>query len=162
MKRKRRSGRKNRRVNSDESLDSDSHSSSQSSRERERWLAEKWAFAEQRKAVDNNKWREDVSRIEDHKRWDRRVWCFLGASPRIVEYRLFLLFAWSESFFANLPLTIGAIALSIANLGVVWFKFAEENMASCTPVHFHSKQCSFPEVRFLPCRALPRVVPRTT
>lgn len=53
---------------------------------------------------------------------------------------------WMESFVANLPLSIGAIALSIANLGVVWFKFAEVNLPSCTPVHFHSSQCSFPEV----------------
>jgi hypothetical protein len=53
---------------------------------------------------------------------------------------------WMESFVANLPLSIGAIALSIANLGVVWFKFAEVNLSSCTPVHFHSSQCSFPEV----------------
>jgi hypothetical protein len=59
---------------------------------------------------------------------------------------MFFLFARVESFFANLPLTIGAIALSIASLGVVWFKFAEENMKSCIPVHFHSAQCTFPEV----------------
>jgi hypothetical protein len=54
--------------------------------------------------------------------------------------------AWVESFLANLPLTIGAIAVSIANLGVVWFKFAEVHLSSCKPVHFHSSQCSFPEV----------------
>jgi hypothetical protein len=55
---------------------------------------------------------------------------------------------YCEAFFANLPLTIGAIALSTANLGVDWFKFAEENMDSCEPVHFHSAQCTFPEVSY--------------
>lgn len=55
-------------------------------------------------------------------------------------------YTYCEEFIANLPLTIGAIALSTANLGVVWFKFAEVNMESCEPVHFHSAQCTFPEV----------------
>lgn len=50
-----------------------------------------------------------------------------------------------ETFISNLPLTLGAIALAIVTLGVVWFKFAEENMDSCQPVHFHSSQCTFPE-----------------
>ena len=50
-----------------------------------------------------------------------------------------------ETFISNIPLTIGAIALAIVTLGVVWFKFAEENLSSCEPVHFHSTQCSFPE-----------------
>ena len=62
--------------------------------------------------------------------------------------QLFIVFAWTESFIGNLPLTIGAIALASANLGVDWFKFAEENLSSCEPVHFHSKQCNFPEVRY--------------
>lgn len=50
-----------------------------------------------------------------------------------------------ETFISNLPLTVGAIALAIVTLGVVWFKFAEENLDSCQPVHFHSSQCTFPE-----------------
>lgn len=58
---------------------------------------------------------------------------------------VYLFLLWLESFVANLPLTINAIALAIANLGVDWFKFAEENLDSCEPVHFHSSQCSFPE-----------------
>ncbi len=35
--------------------------------------------------------------------------------------------------------------MAIALLGVVWFKFVEENLDSCQPVHFHSSQCTFPE-----------------
>jgi hypothetical protein len=54
-------------------------------------------------------------------------------------------YAWIKSFFGNLPLTIGALAMAFANLGVEWFKFAEEHVNSCQPVHFHSSQCSFPE-----------------
>ena len=50
-----------------------------------------------------------------------------------------------EAFIANLPLTIGAVAMAVVTLGVVWFKFAEENLDSCEPVHFHSSQCTFPE-----------------
>lgn len=50
-----------------------------------------------------------------------------------------------ETFIANLPLTIGAIAMAVVTLGVVWFKFAESNLPHCEPVHFHSSQCTFPE-----------------
>ena len=58
---------------------------------------------------------------------------------------LFRLVVRVETFVANLPLMIGAIAMAVVTLGVVWFKFAEENLASCEPVHFHSSQCTFPE-----------------
>ena len=51
----------------------------------------------------------------------------------------------AESYFNNLPLTMGAIAYSFASLGTVWFKFTEEMLSSCVPVHYHSNQCSFPE-----------------
>jgi hypothetical protein len=82
----------------------------------------------------------------DKNRLDHRLLCLLGPSHGNMGNKLFTFLTWLESFFANLPLTIGAIALSIATLGVVWFKFAEETMDSCIPVHFHSVQCTFPEV----------------
>jgi hypothetical protein len=50
-----------------------------------------------------------------------------------------------EVFLANMPLTIGAVGLSWVTLGVVWFKFMEENIDSCTPAHFYSDKCTFPE-----------------
>lgn len=53
--------------------------------------------------------------------------------------------AIAEVFFSNLPLTIGAVALSWTTMGVVWFKFMEENISSCKPVHFNSPFCGFPE-----------------
>jgi len=52
---------------------------------------------------------------------------------------------WAQAFCANLPLTIGGLAYSCACMGVVWFKFAEENLETCVPVHFHSPQCTYPE-----------------
>ena len=51
----------------------------------------------------------------------------------------------AEVFFSNLPLTIGAVALSWTSMGVVWFKFMEENIHVCKPVHYHSPLCIFPE-----------------
>jgi hypothetical protein len=53
--------------------------------------------------------------------------------------------ATAEVFFSNLPLTIGAVALSWTSMGVVWFKFMEENIHVCKPVHYHSPLCNFPE-----------------
>jgi hypothetical protein len=77
----------------------------------------------------------------EYNRWDRRLGRHIDK-----EAGTFLKFlTWAEAFIANLPLTIGAIALANATLGVVWFKFAEENLESCQPVHFHSSQCNFPE-----------------
>jgi hypothetical protein len=54
-------------------------------------------------------------------------------------------FSLLEVFLSNMPLTIGAVGLSWVTMGVVWFKFMEENNDFCTPVHFNSPQCSYPE-----------------
>ena len=51
----------------------------------------------------------------------------------------------TETFIGNMPLTIGAVGLAIVTLGCVWFKFAEEMLDTCRPVHFHSSQCNFHE-----------------
>jgi hypothetical protein len=50
-----------------------------------------------------------------------------------------------EVFIANLPLTIGAVGLSWVTMGTVWFKFMEESTDFCSPVHFYSPHCHFPE-----------------
>lgn len=55
------------------------------------------------------------------------------------------LLATIEVFLANLPLTIGAVGLSWVTMGTVWFKFMEENVDFCVPVHFYSSECTFPE-----------------
>ena len=92
-----------------------------------------------------DKWYSEGRMDTKTNRWDNRLWRRLVSKN--LANQIFKPFAWAESFFANLPLTIGAISLSAATLGVDWFKFAEENMDSCQRVHFHSAQCTFPEVR---------------
>jgi hypothetical protein len=91
----------------------------------EQWKAEARAEAQRtRMEAEYNRWYKRLGRsVEAHfKTYLNTAMQFLG--------RL-------EMFICNLPLTIGAIALAIVTLGVVWFKFAEENMDSCQPVHFH-------------------------
>lgn len=99
-----------------------------------------------------NQWREEARaeeeaarREKENNRWYRRLSRQFDTDAQNFLSGSFKFFTWWEQFIANLPLTIGAVALAIANLGVVWFKFAEENLESCEPVHFHSSQCSFPE-----------------
>ena len=53
--------------------------------------------------------------------------------------------SYAEVLVSNMPLTIGALGLSWVTQGVIWFKFMEENIGSCTTVHFHSPQCTYPE-----------------
>jgi hypothetical protein len=78
-------------------------------------------------------------------RWDRRLGRHLEATFSLLLAKSMTVWTVLETFISNLPLTIGAIALAIVTLGNVWFKFAEENLDSCEPVHFHSSQCTFPE-----------------
>ena len=88
----------------------------------------------------------EAQRLEQEKRrWHYRLREWM--SLKFVECSKYgeKLLSNFENFISNLPLVIGAVALAIVTLGVVWFKFAEENMNSCQPVHFHSSQCSFPE-----------------
>eukprot|EP00550_Attheya_septentrionalis_P002507 CAMPEP_0198283698 /NCGR_PEP_ID=MMETSP1449-20131203/3266_1 /TAXON_ID=420275 /ORGANISM="Attheya septentrionalis, Strain CCMP2084" /LENGTH=783 /DNA_ID=CAMNT_0043980431 /DNA_START=152 /DNA_END=2503 /DNA_ORIENTATION=- len=53
--------------------------------------------------------------------------------------------ASAETFFSNLPLTIGAVGLAWVTMGVVWFKFMEENLDSCIPIPYNSLECTFTE-----------------
>lgn len=78
-------------------------------------------------------------------RWDRKLGECMEASCTPLRSNCMKTWTKVETFISNLPLTIGAVALSVVTLGVVWFKFAEENLDSCQPVHFHSSQCTFPE-----------------
>ena len=88
----------------------------------EQWKAEaKQEASDARKAAEANLWYKRLGRYLDAQ------------------------FASIQRFLANIPLTIGAVAMAVVTLGIVWFKFAEENLDSCEPVHFHSSQCTFPE-----------------
>lgn len=99
------------------------------------------------------KWKAEVLAQDEAKRkeneenrWYRRLYRYVKSETSFFVGGLFGALIWTESFLANLPLIIGAIALAFANLGVDWYKFTEENLKSCKPVHFHSAQCTFPEV----------------
>lgn len=109
-------------------------------------MKRKAKFLAEEKARIIEKWKKEAQEEAEHNRWDRRLGRYFKSMGGHIAVKLFVVFAWMESFIGNLPLTIGAIALASANLGVDWFKFAEENLSTCEPVHFHSKQCSFPEV----------------
>jgi len=151
-KHKRRS-RKGRRKSSDESSDDASISSSSvSSQEYSRWMKKRSRMLEKERTKLIKQWRAEAKAEEEaerktreHNMWYRRLGRYMDAEFGSVMGGAFKFFTWAEAFIGNLPLTIGAIALAIATLGVDWFKFAEENMDSCEPVHFHSSQCSFPE-----------------
>jgi hypothetical protein len=82
-----------------------------------------------------------VKREEEEKSWQRRCSKWITT----LRAKTFRFVTSLEMIIANLPLAIGAIAMSVAILGVVWFKFTEENLESCERVHFHSSQCTFPE-----------------
>lgn len=130
----------------EEETDTSSFSSTSIS-SREKWLLQNEKILESKKSQIIEQWKQEVRDEAERNRWDRRFQRYVKFYAKKLDAELFTLFAWLESFFGNLPLTIGAVALASANLGVVWFKFAEENLSSCEPVHFHSAQCSFPEVR---------------
>lgn len=90
-------------------------------------------------------WREEAKAEEDarrreqeYNRWYRKLGRYFESKFEGLSGRIIKKLAWTEAFIANIPLTIGGIALATANLGVDWFKFAEENMESCEPVRLVS------------------------
>lgn len=134
---------------SEEESSSSVSASSASSHEYQRWMKKRARMLEKERSRLIKQWRAEAFAEErstqQHSRWYRRFSRYQKEQFGEWVSQLFRFFIWLESFVANLPLTIGAIALAVANLGVDWFKFAEENMDSCEPVHFHSSQCTFPE-----------------
>jgi hypothetical protein len=150
-KKKKHRSRKNRKA-SVEATSDDSISSSESSQDYQRWTKKRAKILEKEREKLIAQWKAEAmaeelaSREQREKgRWGRRIGRHLDSEVSTFLDSSLKFLAWFESFIANLPLTIGAIALANATLGVVWFKFAEENMQSCAPVHFHSSQCNFPE-----------------
>eukprot|EP00559_Dactyliosolen_fragilissimus_P008690 CAMPEP_0184873264 /NCGR_PEP_ID=MMETSP0580-20130426/41744_1 /TAXON_ID=1118495 /ORGANISM="Dactyliosolen fragilissimus" /LENGTH=1321 /DNA_ID=CAMNT_0027376147 /DNA_START=80 /DNA_END=4045 /DNA_ORIENTATION=+ len=93
-------------------------------------------------------WRKEMEAMrkrEIESRWYNR---FLRWIRDIIHYsydKTLIAISTIEAFVSNLPLTIGAIAMAIVTLGIVWFKFAEENIKSCHAVYYHSSGCYFPE-----------------
>ena len=113
------------------------------------WLDERGAIVENERLRLVDKWKAEARAEVEKDFWHRRIQRSFDAAFGGFFRKVLKTLAYLESFFANLPLTIGAIALSTANLGVDWFKFMEEYVDSCQPVQFHSAQCTFPEVRWL-------------
>lgn len=144
-KKKYKSSRRKSRYKFSPNESSDS-GASDSSMDYRRWAIKRARMLEKESAKNMEQWKaaflakEEKKRQEEEKnrrrfsRWFAKVWSsliqFIGSI---------------EMFIANLPLAIGAVALAIVTLGVVWFKFAEENLSTCERVHFHSSQCTFPE-----------------
>ena len=150
-KKRRQARRRNRELGRNDDSDvSSSSTSSDSSLEFNRWLDERSSFLEKEKARVVERWKAEARAEfeESRQRGSSKRRSQGSGAFRQLTKSVYKSLAYMESFFANLPLTIGAIALSTANLGVDWFKFMEENLESCQPVHFHSEQCTFPEVSY--------------
>ena len=88
---------------------------------------------------------ELLRKEEEANRWYRRLGRYISEQMQRFGVKTYRFLTLVEKFIGNLPLTIGAVALAIVTLGVVWFKFMEEYLDTCEPVHFHSSQCTFPE-----------------
>ncbi len=101
-------------------------------------------FYEERLRMER-KIRKKMMKELEEKRCCNRFGRWIGSIAKRFCDDLGTLLCKAESFIGNLPLTIGAVALAVVTLGVVWFKFTEEMIDACVPVHFHSKQCTFPE-----------------
>jgi len=126
--------------------------SSESSSQYRRWARKKARILEEERAKLIAQWKAEAMAEEERKRkereqslWYNRLRRWGRHQSRRVAVRSSRALTAVGSFISNMPLTINAVALSIVTLGVVWFKFAEENLDTCMPVHFHSTQCSFPE-----------------
>eukprot|EP00934_Nitzschia_sp_Nitz4_P006154 Nitzschia sp. Nitz4//scaffold321_size20361//10676//13149//NITZ4_008686-RA/size20361-processed-gene-0.36-mRNA-1//-1//CDS//3329547784//6144//frame0 len=87
-------------------------------------------------------WEAERERL-DRKENFRQMFSKNYLQPCLESGTMFL--ASLEVFLANLPLTIGAVGLSWVTMGTVWFKFMEEMVEFCHPVHYYSPQCIFPE-----------------
>ena len=88
---------------------------------------------------------KELRKREEERNWMNRLSKWTKSKKGQVSSTIGSFFSDCVNFISNLPLTIGAIALALVTLGIVWFKFAEEMMESCQPVHFHSSRCHYGE-----------------
>jgi hypothetical protein len=117
-KQKRESSRRHMRHN-----DSSASTSSESSVDFGKWVHERAPFLEQERERFIEKWKSEAKEDMERKSWTSQFRKAIGPSFSKVLEEITAKLNYMEMFFANLPLTIGAIALSTANLGVDWFKF---------------------------------------
>jgi hypothetical protein len=150
--------KKYRRKNSKQRTHSDSSDSDQSSSEDEKlleyrqWTKKRQQMLEKERMKYIEQWKAEARADAEWKRQEeesnqvhRRCWHSIETTFQKIGNESFRLMTYLEAFIGNLPLTICAVAMAIVTLGVVWFKFAEELLDTCEPVHFHSSQCTFPE-----------------
>lgn len=129
-----------------------SQDDSDSDFEHRKWTKKRSRMLEKERAKLIEQWKAEareeaelVRKEEEANRWHRRCFRNIAEQMRGFGVKTFRFLTLVERFIGNLPLTIGAVALAIVTLGVVWFKFAEEYLETCERVHFHSSQCTFPE-----------------
>lgn len=139
-------------VPDSDSTSENSQDSSDSDFDHRKWTKKRSRMLDKERAKLIEQWRAEareeaelLRKEEETNRWYRRMWNTTSEKFRHFGVTTFRCLTLVETFIGNLPLTIGAVALAIVTLGVVWFKFAEEYLDSCQPVHFHSSQCNFPE-----------------
>ena len=124
-RKKKRKERQKRRESQNQGDDSAS-SSSNSSKDRHLWVQRRAQMLEEERVKLIKQWRsearaeeEAIKREQEYNQWHRRVGRYMREEFGDTMSIAFKFFVWLEAFIANLPLTIGAIALAIANLGVV-------------------------------------------
>ncbi|CAB9509282.1 expressed unknown protein [Seminavis robusta] len=154
-KSRRRARRRNQAVdgnNSGSSQDSEEHSSSSSSYDYRQWTRRRSQMLEDERNRLIAQWKAEARaeaiasrRQQEADQWYRRIGRYLDSEFGDILRKAFKVLSFVEAFICNLPLTVGGIAMAIVTLGVVWFKWVEENLDSCEPVQFHSSQCTFPE-----------------
>jgi hypothetical protein len=90
------------------------------------WFDKRARDLERQRAELFEQWKAEVKAEEEAKKrekeqnkWYRRLFRFCNVKLGGLPSNAYTFLVWLESFIANLPLTIGAIALALANLGVV-------------------------------------------
>ena len=128
------------------------HSSSSSSYDYRQWTRRRAQMLEDERTRMIAQWKAEARaqalnsrRKREANQWHRRLGQYLDSEFGDFWGKTIKFLAFLEAFICNLPLTVGAIAMAIVTLGVVWFKFVEETLDTCEPVQFHSSQCTFPE-----------------
>lgn len=149
-KKKRRRGSKRRSSHSsaDSTSDSDENSSDDESFDYRQWTKDRARMLEKERTKLIQQWKAEArAEAETMRKEEESNECCRSVVAQFhrLGNQLFRLSTLIEAFIGNLPLTIGAVAMAVVTLGVVWFKFAEEYLETCEPVHFHSSQCTFPE-----------------
>jgi len=135
--------------NNDSTSSESSEDSSGSSFDHRKWTKKRARMLEKERTKLIEQWKEEAKveadllrKQEESNRWHRRLWNTFVGQLHNFGMKAFRCLTIVENFIGNLPLSLGAVALAIVTLGVVWFKFAEEYLDDCEPVHFHSSQCT--------------------